>query len=66
MEAASDRDVLALGDDELLTLDEVALVFRVHLNTVRRQVAQGKLPVVRFGTRVRVRAAAVRAVIEGC
>lgn len=59
------RDVLSLRDDELLTMEEVASVFRVHLNTVRRQVAQGKLPVVRFGSRVRIRVATVRGFIEG-
>ena len=41
--------------DELLTVETVAQVCRVHEGTVRRQIAAGKLRSVRVGRSVRVR-----------
>lgn len=40
---------------ELLTIREVAAVYRVHEMTVRRHIASGKLPAVRVGRGLRVR-----------
>jgi excisionase family DNA binding protein len=39
--------------ERLLTAHEVADLLQVHLRTVRRLVADGGLPCVRVGTRVR-------------
>ena len=41
--------------DELLTVEGVARICKVHEGTVRRQIASGKLRSVRVGRSVRVR-----------
>jgi excisionase family DNA binding protein len=38
-------------EDELLTVDEVAKVLKVHRSHVFRLLKEGELPVVRRGTR---------------
>jgi excisionase family DNA binding protein len=46
-----------LADDEpvvLLTIVEVAAALRVSKSTVKRLIARGELPVVRFGRSVRI------------
>jgi excisionase family DNA binding protein len=45
--------------DELLTVDEMAAVLRVHPVTLRRFVAQGKVPVIRVGGSLRFQKDAV-------
>lgn len=48
--------------DGLLTISQAALVCGVHRNTIRNWILEGKLPAVRFGSRiVRVNAADVAA-----
>ena len=44
-----------MDDLRLLTLGDVARLFRVSLSTLRRIIARGELPTVRVGTGVRVR-----------
>lgn len=49
----------------LLTAEEVAEILRLSVRTVRRQIASGKLPIVRIGRAVRIRPEAVEALIDG-
>lgn len=49
----------------LLTVDEVAELLRLSSRTIRRLIADKKLPVVRIGRAVRVRAEAVESLING-
>jgi excisionase family DNA binding protein len=39
------------SEDELLTVDETAVLFKVKPTTVREWVRQGRLPCVRLGPR---------------
>lgn len=48
---------------DLLTVDETARLLKVNRITVRRFIASGRLPAVRVGRRVRIRADAVEAVL---
>ena len=48
---------------ELLTVDETARLLKVAPVTVRRYIAEGRLPAVRVGRAVRVRRDAVGAVL---
>jgi excisionase family DNA binding protein len=48
----------------LLTAAEVAEILHISLRSVRRLVAEGKLPIVRIGRAVRVRPEALEAMIE--
>ncbi len=55
-----------MGDSEYLTPGEVAAKLRIHERTVRRLMAEGKLPGTRIGARKwRVSADALKAYIEG-
>jgi len=47
------------ADEALLTVSQVAENWRVSQRTVRRMIADGRLPVVRLGRAVRVPAKAV-------
>ena len=49
--------------ERLLTVDDVADVLQVSTRQVRRLTASGALPVVRIGKAVRVRPAALAALI---
>jgi excisionase family DNA binding protein len=49
---------------ELLTVPETARLLKVHPITVRRYIAQGRLPAVRVGKGVRVRKESVEALPE--
>jgi excisionase family DNA binding protein len=40
-------------NEELLTVDELAKVLRIHQVSLRRLVAQGKVPVIRVGGALR-------------
>jgi excisionase family DNA binding protein len=51
--------------EPLLTPVAVAERLNVSLRSVRRMIADGRLPVVRIGHLVRVRPEAVEAMIEG-
>ena len=51
----------ALGDDQLLTLEQAAERLSISLGAIRRAASRGTLPVVRVGRRVRVRLADVLA-----
>lgn len=43
-------------DDELLKITEVATILKLHPDTVRRYISQGKLKATKVGgTRVRIR-----------
>ena len=48
----------------LLTAAEVAEILHISLRSVRRMMADGRLPVVRLGYSVRVRPEALEAIIE--
>ncbi|WP_062200111.1 helix-turn-helix domain-containing protein [Demequina salsinemoris] len=48
----------------LLTRDEAAVIARVHVDTLGRWIADGRLPVVRLGRKVLVSSAALAAYIE--
>lgn len=37
--------------EDLLTVDELAILLRLHCDTVRRMLRQGRLPGVRIGKR---------------
>jgi excisionase family DNA binding protein len=50
--------------DELLTVQEVARICRVHEVTIRRHIAQGRLKAVRVGRSLRVRPQDVEAYVE--
>lgn len=41
--------------DELLTVDEAARRLKIHPVTLRRLVAEGKVPVIRIGSSLRFR-----------
>ena len=47
----------ALSLERLLTITEAAKVLNVSVRTVRRQIDDGRLPVVRIGGAVRIRPA---------
>lgn len=49
----------------LLTAAETAGILHVSLRSVRRLIADGKLPIVRVGRLVRVRPGALAALIDG-
>ena len=49
----------------LLTIGEVAAVFRISPKTVRRMIGRGKLGVVRIGRSVRIRKEQVERLISG-
>ena len=50
--------------DELLTVAEVAQLFKLNQQTVRNWIDRGELPSVRVGRRVRIRWADVEAFME--
>jgi excisionase family DNA binding protein len=50
--------------DELLTVDQVARICRVHPVTVRRHIASGRLRSVRAGRGVRIRRDDLEAYLE--
>jgi excisionase family DNA binding protein len=50
-------DVLRL--ERLLTVDQLAELWQVSPRTIRRMIADGRLPVVRLGRAVRIRVQAV-------
>ena len=49
----------------LLTADDAAQILNVSLRTVRRLIAQKKLPIVRLGRAVRIRPEALNALTVG-
>ena len=49
----------------LLTVDDVAEVLQVSPRSVRRMVADGRLPVIRLGRAVRVHPLAVATLMDG-
>ncbi len=52
------------GNDEILTLEEVAKLLRVHPSTIHQKVKDGYLPVLRVGRRaIRFRLADVSAAL---
>lgn len=53
-----------VDDSPTLTLSEVAARTRLHQETVRRMVADGRLPAVKIAGRWRVRAADVDAMLD--
>jgi excisionase family DNA binding protein len=48
-----------------LTAAEVAEILNMSLRSVRRMLADGRLPFARFGRSVRIRPEALAAMIEG-
>jgi len=46
--------------ERLLTVDQLAELWQISQRTVRRMISDGRLPVVRFGRAVRIRARAAR------
>jgi excisionase family DNA binding protein len=46
------------GNDEFLTVAEVAAVLRLHQQTIRNWIAAGNLPAFRLGRTLRVRRSA--------
>lgn len=53
------------ADAELLTIAEVASLWKIGKRTVERMVANGDIPTVRIGTRVRIRADVARRISAG-
>ena len=53
-----------IDDSPPLTLAEVAASTRLHPETVRRMIADGRLPAVKVAGRWRVRAVDVAALLE--
>jgi excisionase family DNA binding protein len=51
--------------EQLLTVAQVATILQMSIRSVRRMIADGRLPVVRLGRSVRVRRGALEAMIEG-
>jgi excisionase family DNA binding protein len=49
----------------LLTVKETAAMLRLSVRSVRRMIADQRLPVVRFGRAIRIRSSTVAALIEG-
>lgn len=49
----------------LLTVDDVAEVLQLSPRSVRRMVADGRLPVIRLGRAVRVHPSAVATLMDG-
>ncbi|MEX0781269.1 MAG: helix-turn-helix domain-containing protein [Dehalococcoidia bacterium] len=43
-----------MDDHELLTIDEVAAILRLHTDTVRKHLEVGRIPSIRIGSRVRI------------
>lgn len=39
-------------DDELLTVEEAAELVKVHPNTIRNAIRDGRLPAIRLGARI--------------
>jgi excisionase family DNA binding protein len=39
-------------DDELLTVEEAADLLKVHPNTIRNAIRDGRLPAIRLGARI--------------
>jgi excisionase family DNA binding protein len=42
-------------NDEILTIEEAALLLKVNAETVRRWIRKGELPVIKRGNVVRIR-----------
>ena len=61
------RDVPAVAEPIpwLYTVPEAAAVLRLSVRTVRRLIAQQKIPTIHIGRAVRIREEALRAFIEG-
>ncbi len=56
----------SLSDDEFLTVAEIAMMLKLHQQTVRNWIAAGNLPAYRVGRALRVRSSALeRFVSEG-
>jgi excisionase family DNA binding protein len=56
---------VALRDEDLLTVVEVAKILHVHKRTVQRWIADGKLAAVKLpGGRYRIRAADAEALLR--
>ncbi len=53
-----------MADDELLTVAEVAKIFRVTLQTIRNWIEWGKLPAVRVGRQFLVRREHIDALLD--
>jgi len=53
-----------MADDELLTVAEVAAIFRVTLQTIRNWIEWGKLPALRVGRSFRVRREHIDALLD--
>lgn len=51
--------------EDLMTVEEVADLLRMHLDSVRRLLRQGRLPGVRLGKRWWIRRADLEALLRG-
>jgi len=51
--------------EQLLTVAQVATILQMSIRSVRRMIADGRLPIVRLGHSVRVRREALEAMIDG-
>jgi excisionase family DNA binding protein len=47
--------------ERLLTVDQLAEIWQLHPRTIRRMIADGRIPVQRFGRAVRIHPKVVRA-----
>lgn len=54
-----------MEDPKFLTVQEVAAILRIHVMTVYRLIADGRLPACRFGRSYRIREADAQAYIAG-
>jgi len=56
-----------MNELELLTIAELAALWRVSRRTIERRIASGEIPYVRVGSRRRIRAVdAARLAASGC
>ncbi len=52
------------GLQSLLTAEDVAIILRISVRTVRRMIASGKLPAIAIGRSIRIDPRSVSALIE--
>jgi excisionase family DNA binding protein len=59
-----DRVIMWSMEDKRLTVEEFASAARLHLDTARRYVREGKIPAVKVGKRYLLKSSDVNAFLE--
>ena len=49
------EQTITIEDEQLLTVEEVARKTRISTRTIYQLIRDGEIPIVRFGTRIRLR-----------